>query len=176
MSTMNSYHVTITATDGSTTTGTYSEAQALSLLRRSVARGCTVEASRRGGARIVRKVRTVHTSYGPPSERVITLEPATPARPTAQVRADLEGIGRRRSFLVREASHYQRGRIGRIYAGLYAIPPGTAAKLVARGLVVIGEAYATCTDTRADVSLSLAARLAMLAQDHQTRTREPRGQ
>lgn len=164
------YRETITSTDGSTEEGTCTEEHALSLLRTAVRRGYRTEATRAGGAVIVRDV---HSGEFVPRHRTVTLEPVTATGTlTATVRADLDAIARYpRSYLAGEGTN-----AGRIIAGLiYGIPPATAARLMARGLVAVGEAVSEHGQKRRPVAVSLAARLAMLAQDHHTSTSEPRG-
>lgn len=151
------FHETITSSmDGIRAETECGEDHARCLLASAVRRRYTVEATRQGGAVIVRQVHGGTRPY----QRIVTLEPVTPAGTvTATMRRDLELIG------LRGAGELQAG--GRIKAGyFYSIPPAAAARLISRGLVTV---------TGTSVAVSLAARLAMLAQDHHTETREPRG-
>ncbi|WP_433635624.1 hypothetical protein [Nocardia sp. CA-120079] len=153
----------VTRIDGGavTWTTTNNEADTVSLLRRAVrVRRATVEARRSGGF-IMRW--TVHHLTGEPSTATITAEPLTPARLTKTMRADLEHI----------AEHPSRARWrtdGSLHVGfLGRIPPATARRLADRGLI------ASDTANSAAVRLTLAARLALLAEQHRTSTRQPRG-
>jgi hypothetical protein len=149
----------ITSADGTVTEGQCGEEHALSLLRTAVRRGYRVLATRQGGAVIVRDVWTAATV---PAKRTVELIPSLPCGTlTATVRRDLDMITRAR------APHLRDGRIRAGY--FYAVPPAATARLIARGLVTGGE-----TEGR-PITVSLAARLAMLAGDHQTRTSKPRG-
>jgi hypothetical protein len=151
----------ITSADGTVTAGTCDEAHALSLLRRAVRRGYTVEATRAGGAVIVR---TVHDGDYVPRRHTVTIEPAVPAgKITKAMRRDLVALADRDA---RSGPNRIDAGTRRINAGLYSIPPAATARLADRGLVKID-------DDR--VTVSLAARLAILAQDHRTETSEPRG-
>lgn len=155
----------ITSADGTIAEGTCSEAHALALLRTAVRRGYRAEATRHGGAVVERDV---WDGGFAPRKHTVTLEPLTPAGAlTATVRADLDAIARARApYFAREGAN-----AGRIIAGFrYGIPPATSARLAGRGLVTIGG-----SGERPAVSLSLAARLAMLAADHHTSTRKPHG-
>jgi len=150
----------ITNADGSTEEGTCSEDHALSLLRRAVRLGFQVEATRHGGAVIVREIPGSTGTH----RHTVALEPVTPAgRLTATVRLDLAIIDRR---MGRSLAARLNPVTGRIDAGLNSIPPAAAARLISRGLVTV---------TDGAVAVSLTARLAMLAQDHRTETRQPRG-
>lgn len=150
---------TVTSADGTVSTGTCSEAHAWSLLQRAVRHGYSVEATRTGGAVIVREIPSGSLTWTPRRKHTVTLEPSAAAgKITDQMRRDLDAIAARRSGAWLAA--------GRINAGFYTVPKAAAARLVQRGLVTV--------DGTA-VSLSLAARLAMLAQDHRTTTSEPPG-
>ncbi|MGW7708292.1 hypothetical protein [Streptomyces sp. NPDC054771] len=158
------FRETITHAHG-VTVGTASEQHAVMLLVRAVRRGYDVEATATGGAQITwgRMV------FGPGggvvvrAERSIELEPVTlVGLLSITTRTDLDLIDRDRHARYVE----ERGR--RVLRGLlWCIPATTTARLLARGLVVEGE------DGR--VRVSLAARLALLAQDHRTRTTVPDG-
>lgn len=149
------FYMTVTQADGTVSEGICTEAQAARSLATAARRGYRVEATRNGGAVIVRDIRGSVV----PRKHTVTLEPVAPTgKVTPAMRADLDAIAKRRAgaWLVR----------GRINAGFYSIPPASAARLVQRGLVTV-EGTA--------VAVSIAARLAMLAQDHHTETGEPRG-
>jgi hypothetical protein len=149
------FRETVTNADGTTAEGTCTEAHALVLFQTAVRRGYRIEATRNGGVIITRDV---HSGGTFPRKHTVTLESVAPTGTiTPPMRRDLAVIaGRRGSSLVR----------GRIHAALYTVPAAAAARLIARGLVTV-EGTA--------VSVSLAARLAMHAQDHQTRSMKPRG-
>lgn len=153
------FNTVVTLADGTTSNGTCNETEAIRLLTKAVQRGYSVEATRSGGAVIVRMIPASTDRWTLPRKHTVTFEPVTPVGTVTQVqRRDLVAITRRRagSWLVK----------GRIHAGLYSIPPAAAGRLVQRGLVTINGT---------DVSVSLVARLAMLAQDHHTTTSEPAG-
>jgi hypothetical protein len=155
------FRETITSADESSEQGSCTEAHALSLLRAAVRRGYRVEATRQGGAVIVRDVATGLSVV--PRHRTIILEPVTVAGTvTATMRADLDALARR------DGKSPAEWRDGRIRAGLYCIPPAAVRRLVARGLV-------TASGQCGPVALTLAARLAMLATDHRTTTSKPPG-
>ncbi len=136
--------MTITHADGSVYEGPVTEAQAVRSLATGSRRGYGVEVLPNGGASIIRPIgRSYHA---------VRLTPARNAgKLTATVRQDLALIAsRHRSDFVTET--------GRIKAGyVNSIPPGASALLMGRGLV-------TLDGTR--VTVSLSARLAMLAQDN----------
>lgn len=144
-----------------TWTTTYSEADTVSLLRRAVrTRRATVEARRSGGFFLQW---TVHHITGQTATATITAEPLTPARLTATMRADLEAIAKHPT-----RAHWRAS--GSLHTGfLGRIPPATARRLADRGLI------ATEPDNTPAVRLTLAARLALLAEQHRTTTAEPRG-
>lgn len=174
------FNETITSADNETTTGTATEAHALSLLRRpAVRRGCRMEATRTGGVIITRQVWTGDVL---PKQRTIALEPVKPvARLTTTTREDLDAVlAASGAYLVEQAEREFRARVGRIGAGITGIAPAAAARLVDRGLLVLGEPYADTSngylpERRRPVKVSLAARLAMLAQAHRTETTQPAG-
>ena len=154
------FRETITSADDSTEEGTCGEADALRLLGRAVRLGYRVEATRQGGAVVVREIPACTDRWQLPRRHTVTVEPVVQAgRVTGVNRLDLELIGGR------GGSWLQGDRIRAGY--LNSIPPGAAGRLIARGLVTVAD------DGVATVSL--VARLAMLAQDHHTETREPRG-
>ncbi|MCX4657298.1 hypothetical protein AB0N79_38690 [Streptomyces microflavus] len=169
----------VTHADGESATETSSDVHALRLLRTAVRRGYRVEATRTGGAIIER---SVHDGVSiVPRTHTVTLEPVVPVGPiSATVRECLSDIAAREAFRVDAAEPPFRHSVGRISAGLGGAPPAAAARLVARGLVVLGEPYRSTSngylpEVRTPVGVSLAARLAMHAQDHRTHTLEPAG-
>ncbi|MEU6462194.1 hypothetical protein [Streptomyces sp. NPDC046976] len=174
------FQETITAADGTVETGTASEAHVVSLLRRALGnRRCTVEATCTGGVVIVREVWDGGVI---PKRRTLAFEPVTPlGNITARVREDLSAIGSRPSaHLVTKAEAEFRTSVGRISAGMWGVAPAASRKLVDRGLLVVGEEFAATSngylaETRRLVRVSLAARLAMIAADHRTRTGAPAG-
>lgn len=151
---------TVTATDGSTTQGSITEAHAYSLLRTALRRGYRTEATRTGGITITRDMAT---GYPPaPHHRVVVLEPLTPVGPLSPTA---------REHLMFVAEYAPRGRTsmevgGRITAGMYSIPPGAATRLRETGLVLT---------TGGRPRVSLVAHLALIAQAHVTATRAPAG-
>jgi hypothetical protein len=137
--------MTVTSADGTVSEGMCTEAQAARSLATATRRGYGVEVLPNGGANIVRCIGTA-------GRHVVKLEPVRKAgNLTATVRFDLRLIAsRHRSDFVPET--------GRIKAGyVNSIPPGATAGLIARGLVTL---------TGAAVTVSLSARLAMLARDN----------
>lgn len=173
------FTVSVTSTDGTTTSSPSSEQHVLALLRRGVRYShCTVEATRSGGAVIEQRR---HDGTPVPKKRTIAIEPAAPlGRITPTVRRDLECIDAGRAYMVTEAEEAFQSRVGRIAAGFAGVPPAASARLIARGLVVVGAPYAETSngflpETRVPVRVSLAARLALLSQDHRTSTIEPAG-
>lgn len=145
------FRETVTSADGEVTESACTEEHALRLLRTAVRRGYRTEATSRGGAVITRELAQSR-------KRTVTLEPVSAARVTATMRRDLGLIA------MRGASLLENGRIRAGY--LYGIPPATSARLISRGLVTV---------TGTSVAVSLAARLAMLAQDHRASASKPRG-
>ncbi|MBP2056345.1 hypothetical protein J2Z21_009363 [Streptomyces griseochromogenes] len=150
------------------------------MLRRTLKYGrCTAEATRTGGAIIEREVRDGGLVA---KKRSITLEPVKPVGSiTANTRGHLAAIDAESApYLVTEAMPPFQSRVGRISAGVDSIPPAATARLVDRGLVTVGPPWRSTSngylpETRATVAVSLAARLAMLAQDHRTYTIAPAG-
>jgi len=137
--------MTVTHSDGSVYEGPCTDAQAARSLATATRRGYGVEVLPNGGANIVRHV----PGRG---RHVVTLAPGRNARKlTATVRFDLALIAsRHRSDFDPET--------GRIKAGyVNSIPPGASALLRGRGLVTL---------VGTSVTVSLSARLAMLAQDN----------
>ncbi|MDN3056877.1 hypothetical protein PH213_20445 [Streptomyces sp. SRF1] len=150
---------------GGITEGSASEAHARYLLRRAVNRGYDVEATEAGGAVITWTVRRLGPGGGNVIEepRSIALAPLAPAGAlTGRTVEDLEAI--HASNRARYAEHDGR-RV--IVAGFFRVPPMATARLRARSLVT--------EDPDRRVRLTLAARLALLARAHRTRTTEPRG-
>ncbi|GHA94411.1 hypothetical protein [Streptomyces chryseus] len=146
------------------TEGTASERHATMLLTSAVRRGYAVEFTPAGGALITW---TRHL-FGPGegsvvrAERSISLEPLMPVgalSPTTRIDLDLVAGDR-------QAQYAEKGG-RRVITGLvWEIPAFTTARLRARGLVV---------EDGERLRLSLTARLGALAQQHRTRTTEPRG-
>lgn len=169
-----------TFTDGTTAAGTATEAQVVTLLRRAMRRRhITVEATRTGGVIIVRKVWNGGTV---PKTMTIAFEPVTPAgRITPTMRADLADVAADSgAYRVTAAEREFRARVGRTCARLTSIPPATSARLIDRGLLGVGAPYSATSngwlpETRVPVRVTLAARLAMLADDHRTHTNAPAG-
>jgi len=159
------FRETVTSADGSTEEGTCTEAQASRLLATAVRRGYTVEATRNGGAVIVRTIPGTADHWTPTRRHTVTLEPLAEAgKVTDTMRSDLVIIGLWPAG--RNLAARLNAGTGRIDAGLNSIPRGAAKRLIERGLVTVtGDA----------VTVSLSARLAMLAQDHRTETSEPPG-
>ncbi|MEU3137004.1 hypothetical protein ABZ691_30075 [Streptomyces sp. NPDC006854] len=170
---------TITHADGDTATEKSSEADALRLLRTAVRRGYRVEATRNGGAIVERDIPDGRSIV--PRTRTVTLKPVTPVGTlTATVRECLNDISVCAAYRIDVAEREFRDRVGRILASFGAAAPAAAARLVARGLVVLGEPYESTSngylpEARTPVRVSLAARLAMHAQDHRTHTIAPAG-
>jgi hypothetical protein len=159
------FRETVTSADGTTAEGMCSEAHAATLLQRAVQRGYSVEATRNGGAVIVRTIPGASGHWTPPRRHTVTLEPVTATgKVTETMRSDLVIVGCWPAG--RQLAAHLNAKTGRIDAGFNSIPPGATRRLIDRGLVTIAGDV---------VTVSLAARLAMLAQDHHTETREPRG-
>lgn len=158
------FRETVTSADGSTEEGTCSDAYALQVLSRAVRLGYRVEATRQGGAVVVREIPSGEDRWRPPRKHTVMLEPAAQVgKVTDTNRLDLRIIDQHAG---RSLAARLNPATGRIDSGVNSIPPAAAARLIERGLVVV--------DGMA-VSVSLAARLAMLAQDHHTETQKPRG-
>ncbi len=143
------FRMTVTYADGTTSTGTATEAHTRASLTRAVSLGLRVEATRRGGVIITRDLPDGRT------HTVTYLLPA-PIHLSETVRRDLGLIALRGG----------RMKDGRIITGLFAIPPAAAARLARAGLVAV---------QAGQVSVSLAGRLALHAVAHTTGTRQPRG-
>jgi hypothetical protein len=142
--TSGAFLMTVTNTDGSVHEGICTEAQAARSLATAARRGYSVEVLPNGGASIMRKLGTGY--------HAVRLTPARYAgKLTATVRQDLALIASRHRSDFDPAT-------GRIKAGyVNSIPPGASGLLMARGLVTL---------TGTAISVSLSARLAMLAQDN----------
>jgi len=144
---MTAFYMTVTHADGSVHKGTCTEEQAARSLATASRRGYFIEVLPNGGANIMREV------HGPAGgSHWVKLEPIRNAgKLTPTVRTDLALIASRHiAVLVPET-----GRIKAAY--IHSIPPGAASLLRAQGLVTLaGET----------VTVSLSARLAMLAQDN----------
>ncbi len=142
--TSGTFYMTVTQADGTVSEGICTEAQAARSLATAPRRGSRVEILPTGGANIVRKV----PGKG---DHMVKLVPVRKARElTKTVRFDLYLIG------VRHIATFD-AETGRIKAGyLNSIPPAASARLRGQGLVTL---------TGETVTVSLSARLAMLAQD-----------
>ena len=139
------FYMTVIQSDGSVQEGICTEAQAARSLATAARRGYDIEVLPNGGANIGRKIPGV-------GRHVVKLAPVRKAgKLTPTMRQDLALIAsRHRSDFVPET--------GRIKAGyVNSIPPAASASLMARGLVTL---------TGTAISVSLSARLAMLAQDN----------
>lgn len=139
------FFMTVTGTDGTVIEGACSDAD----VRRSIAvaarRGYQVEVTPSGGANISREVpgKGRHWVVYRPFRHAGTM--------TATVRNDLRLIG------IRAAAELQP-ETGRIKAGyVNSIPPAASATLRSRGLVAVNGTT---------VTVSVSARLAMLARDY----------
>lgn len=167
----------VTHADGDTATETACQSQALRLLRAAVRRNYRVEATRSGGAIVERNVYDGRSVV--PRTHTVTLEPVTPVGTiTSIVRGHLADITAT-AYRIEVSGRPFQSRVGRI-STRQSIPPATAARLVTRGLVVLGEPYDAVLigyhpEVRRPVRVSLAACLAVLAQDHRTHTIAPAG-
>jgi hypothetical protein len=157
------FRETVTNSDGTTAEGTCTEEHAMSLLATATRRGYRIEATRKGGMVITRDVLIPDGERAARRTRTVTLEPAAPLPSiTATAREDFAQINQR------AAAGLSSRLVGaRIQAGFYSIPPAAASRLIRGGLVILAD--------DGTVTVSLAARLAMHAQDHQTRCSQPRG-
>lgn len=171
---------TVTSKDRTTSTGTATEQRALALLRRMVKRpGCRIEVTRTGGVRIERDVWDGDVT---PKLRTITLEPSKPlGNLTKTVLEALGNIDAREAYLITGAQAAFSRRNGSISAGIFGgSGPALAARLINCGLVTLGRPYEATSngympETRTPVQVSLAARLALFAREHRTRTSKPIG-
>jgi hypothetical protein len=141
------FYMTVTSTDGTVTEGACSDADVSRSLTTAVRRGYKVEVTPQGGTNIVREIpgKGRHAVVYAPFRNAGSL--------TATMREDL------RLIVLRPAAELQPGT-GRIKAGyINSIPPGASSLLRARGLVAVNGTA---------VTVSMSARLAMLATDHRT--------
>lgn len=159
---------TITAANGTKTTGAATEAELSTLLARAERKGYEVRATRTGGVVITRDV---WNGGKTPAKRVMAYEPTTPVGELSQrMTGDLSVIGRANAHLVTEAQGSFARNIGRINAILTSVSPAASAKYVERGWVVLGKperatSNGFLSETRRPVRLSLAVRLALTARD-----------
>jgi len=137
--------MTVTHADGTVAEGACTEAQAARSLATGVRRGYSVEVLPNGGASIMRTIpgRGYHTVRFTPGRTARKLTPT--------IRQDLALIASRH----RSDFNPETGRIKAGYVN--SIPPGPSASLMSRGLVTL---------TGTAVTVSLSARLAILAQDN----------
>ncbi|MFF4283022.1 hypothetical protein ACFY0Z_30095 [Streptomyces kronopolitis] len=149
--------------NGTASTNAANEMHAASLLRRAVRRNFSVEATRYGGVLIRWEAR----GFGPMDGQItrfprsITLSPLCPVRALSDTQLrDLDVIN---SY----GTRFVPGT-GRIEADLFHVPPATTARLLCSVLVVVDPSVGRAR-------LSLPARLALHARDHQTSTAQPRG-
>lgn len=142
------YRMTVTSTDGTSTEGACSDADVRRAVAAAARRGYQVEVKPDGGVNITREI--PGSGY-----RDVTYKPARNAGSvTATMLADLRLIGTRPAAALQPET-------GRINAGYFgSIPPAASAALRSRGLVTVDGTT---------VTLSVAARAAMLAQDHHAR-------
>lgn len=153
------FRQTVVHADG-TSEGDINENQAVHLLRRAARRRYRIEATTNGGAVITWTARFFDGRTEP---RSITFIPQLP------VGGALTDTTVRDLALIDDSTqaHYKLEDERLIIScGLWRIPPAATARLRARGLV---------TEEGRRVRLTLAARLALLACDHRTRTTEPAG-
>ncbi|MDX2647937.1 hypothetical protein PV341_31085 [Streptomyces sp. PA03-1a] len=158
------FHETITHAGG-TTTGTASEAHALTLLARSHRRGLHIEARRDGGALIS----WTRLQFGPGDGQVDTVERSIRLTPTELLTSVLRGGTVRHDLETIDAhsrSRWESPRSRRVVIigedGIEAVTGLTLHKL---GMV---------TDAPGGrVRLTLAARLGLLAYHHRPRTPHP---
>jgi hypothetical protein len=139
------FRMTVINADGTTAEGTFTEAEAARSLTTATRRGYDVEVLPNGGANISRRI----GAGGYHTVRIVPMRKA--GNLTATARMDLRLIASRHiAVLVRETGCVKAGYLN-------SIPPGATARLMAQGLVTV---------TGATVTVSLSARLAMLAQDN----------
>jgi hypothetical protein len=139
------FYMTVTSTDGTVSKGTCTEAQAARSLATAARRGYGVEVLPNGGASIRRTV----PGRGDHWVSLVPVRYAGKLTPT--MRHDLALIASR------HRSDFVPGT-GRIKAGyVNSIPPGASSLLMGRALVTLAGTA---------VTVSLSARLAMLAQDN----------
>lgn len=138
------FFMTVTSTDGTVAEGACSDADVRRSLATAARRGYQVEVTPGGGASIVREI------PGKGSHRVTYKPFRNAGNLTPTVRLDLRLIDTR-------SSEFQPAT-GRIKAGyVNSIPPGTSARLRLYGLVAVNGTT---------VTVSMSARLAMLARDN----------
>jgi len=141
------FYMTVTSTDGTVTEGACSDADVARSLATAARRGYTVDVTPQGGAYIVREIpgKGRHTVSYAPFRNAGSL--------TATVREDL------RLIAIRPTAELQP-ETGRIKAGyINSIPPAASSLLISRRLVAVNGTT---------VTLSMSARLAILATDHRT--------
>jgi hypothetical protein len=139
------FFMTVTSTDGSVAEGACSDADVKRSIATAARRGYQVEVTPGGGANIAREIpgKGRHSVICKPFRNAGSLTPT--------VRTDLRLIG------LRPTAEFQPGT-GRIKAGwLNSIPPAASARLRSHGLVAVDGTT---------VTVSLSARLAMLARDY----------
>lgn len=139
------FFMTVTSTDGTVTEGACADADIKRALAAAARRGYQTEVTQEGGVNITRVIpgKGRHTVTYKPFRGALGMTPT--------MREDLRLIG------IRPAAELQPGT-GRIKAGyVNSIPPGAAAALQSRGLVAVDGTT---------VTVSVSARLAMLARDH----------
>jgi hypothetical protein len=139
------FFMTVTSTDGTAAEGAASDADVRRSLATAARRGYQVEVTPGGGANISREVpgKGRHSVVYKPFRNAGSITPT--------VRTDLRLIG------LRPAAEFQP-ETGRIKAGwLNSIPPGASARLRSYGLVAVDGVT---------VTVSMSARLAMLARDY----------
>jgi hypothetical protein len=140
------FFMTVTSTDGTVTGGACSDADIKRSLATAARRGYRVEVTSQGGANIRREIpgKGCHTVIYTPFRKVYGII-------TNVTREDLRLID------IRRAAEFQP-ETGRIKAGyVNSIPPATSSWLRFRGLVAVDGTT---------VTVSMSARLAMLARDH----------
>lgn len=153
------YTETITR-DGETTTGTISNAGALSTLRRGLRLGSAVTATPDGTVTIVRTA--LHLAGENVTETQVTVALTPDAKPHRLTKSQYENLKWIRTAGTR-AELRANGRIGDVFCQL---PPAAAARLFQHGLAV-------AMGTR--VEIGIAGLLAITAYEHPARTTRPRG-
>src|ERR1035441_1915124 len=148
------FSMTVNHTDGPAAQGACSDADVTPSLATAARRGYQVEVTPQGGANIARQIpgKGRHSVVYAPFRNAGSL--------TATVREDL------RLIAIRPAAELQP-ETGRINAGyVNSIPPAASSLLIFRCLVAVNGTA---------VTLSMSARLALLATDHRTppRSYEP---
>ena len=141
------FFMTVTGTDGVSAEGACSDADVKRSLTTAARRGYQVEVTPSGGANITRTVpgKGRHTVIYRPFQGALGMTPV--------MREDLRLIS------IRKTAEFQP-ETGRIKAGyVNSIPPSSAARLRFYGLVAVDGTT---------VTVSMSARLAMLARDYVT--------